>query len=75
MAGINLNNFFIDEHDPMLNVKVRCKHGDLLPLETSWSTRNPGRQFWSCPYYGTKSSKFFRWRDDAIDKRSRFILP
>ncbi|OIT39199.1 hypothetical protein A4A49_61028, partial [Nicotiana attenuata] len=73
MTGIYLNQLCMDEHDPMLNVKVHCEHGDLLPLQTSWSTRNPERRFWSCPYYG--SCKFFRWRDDVIDQRSRFVLP
>ncbi|XP_075111472.1 small ribosomal subunit protein eS19x-like [Nicotiana tabacum] len=45
IAGINLNQLCMDEYEPLLNLKVHCKHGDLLPLETSWSTRNPGKRF------------------------------
>ncbi|KAG5591319.1 hypothetical protein H5410_041833 [Solanum commersonii] len=51
MANKNLNKLCMDESDPMLNVVVRCKHGILLNLQTSWSKLNPGRRFWSCPCY------------------------
>ena len=49
MANENLN---MDESDPMFNIVVRCKHGILLNLQTSWSKLNPGRRFWSYPCYG-----------------------
>ncbi|OIT26922.1 hypothetical protein A4A49_58745, partial [Nicotiana attenuata] len=75
MANINLNRLCMDDEDPMLNVQVRCKHGISLQMQTSWSKRNPGRRFWSCPYYGAKSCKFFQWRDNEVDERSKFILP
>ncbi|KAG5601648.1 hypothetical protein H5410_033018 [Solanum commersonii] len=52
MANENLNKLCMDESDPMLNAAVRCKHGILLNLQTSWSKLNPGRKFWSCPCYG-----------------------
>ncbi|WMV38774.1 hypothetical protein MTR67_032159 [Solanum verrucosum] len=60
----------------MLNAVVRCKHGILLNLQTSWLKLNPGRRFWSCPCYGSKNYKFFRSRDkEEVDPRSSFILP
>ena len=66
----------MDENDPMINAEVRCKHGILLQMQTSWSDRNPGRRFWSCPHYESTNCKFFRWRDkERVDERSQFILP
>ncbi|KAK6775791.1 hypothetical protein RDI58_026792 [Solanum bulbocastanum] len=45
-------------------------------MQTSWSDRNPGRRFWSCPHYEATNCNFFRWRDkERVDERSRFILP
>ncbi|KAH0635832.1 hypothetical protein KY289_035747 [Solanum tuberosum] len=59
----------------MINAEVRCKHGILLQMQTSWSDRNPGRRFWSCPHYEAMNCNFFRWRDkERVDERSRFIL-
>ena len=52
MANENLNTLCMDESNPMLNVVIRCKHGILLNLQTSWSKLNPGRRFWSFPCYG-----------------------
>ncbi|KAK4720320.1 hypothetical protein R3W88_018658 [Solanum pinnatisectum] len=76
MTNENLNKLCMDESDPMLNALVRCKHGILLNLQTSWSKLNPGRRFWSCPCYGSKNCKFFRWRDkEKVDPRSSLILP
>ena len=51
MSNAMLNRICNDENDPMLRVKLRCKHGDLLSMQTSWSEHNPTRRFWSCPRY------------------------
>ncbi|PHU19654.1 hypothetical protein BC332_10805 [Capsicum chinense] len=59
----------------MLNAEVRCNHGILLHLKTSWSDNNPKRRFWSCPYYGSNKCNFFLWRDGVVDERSKFIIP
>ncbi|KAK6781904.1 hypothetical protein RDI58_019700 [Solanum bulbocastanum] len=72
---LDLNKTCIDNEDPMLISEVRCGHGLLLPLKTFWSDNNPGRRFWSYPYYGAKKCKFFRWRDGLIDERCKFIIP
>ncbi|XP_059284980.1 uncharacterized protein LOC132038316 [Lycium ferocissimum] len=75
MSRASLNRICKDENDPMLRETVRCKHGDLLTMQTSWSNDNPGRRFWSCPRYREKSCKFFGWRDrDEIDVRSKFVI-
>ncbi|KAH0655142.1 hypothetical protein KY285_030024 [Solanum tuberosum] len=76
MSNAKLNKLCMEESDPMLKTIVRCKHGSLLHMQTSWSKLNPGRRFWSCPYYGENNCHFFRWRDrEEIDPRSQFILP
>ncbi|KAG5587379.1 hypothetical protein H5410_047813 [Solanum commersonii] len=76
MSNAKLNKLCMEESDPMLKTIVRCKHGSLLHMQTSWSKSNPGRRFWSCPYYGENNCHFFRWRDrEEIDPRSQFILP
>ncbi|KAL3356706.1 hypothetical protein AABB24_017391 [Solanum stoloniferum] len=72
---LDLNKICTDNEDPMLISEVRCSHGLLLPLKTSWSDNNPGRRFWSCPYYGARKCNFFRCRDGLIDERSKFIIP
>ncbi|KAG5617940.1 hypothetical protein H5410_017764 [Solanum commersonii] len=64
MTKFELNKLCMDENDSMINV------------ETSWSDRNLGRRFWSCPHYEAMNCNFFRWRDkERVDERSRFILP
>ncbi|WMV49368.1 hypothetical protein MTR67_042753 [Solanum verrucosum] len=76
MANADLNMLCMEESDPMLKAIVRCKHGVLLYMQTSWSKSNLGRRFWSCPCYGSKNCKFFRWRDkEEFDRSSKFILP
>ncbi|KAJ9544004.1 hypothetical protein OSB04_023711 [Centaurea solstitialis] len=41
-----------------------CLCGDPLVLKTSWTHRNPGRRFFSCPNYGTSHEcKKFKWMD------------
>ncbi|PHU25178.1 hypothetical protein BC332_03510 [Capsicum chinense] len=71
---LNLNRICLDKEDSMLNAEVRCNHGLLLHLKTSWSDNNPGRRFWSCTYYGSNKCNFFLWRDGVIDERSKFII-
>ncbi|MCE0482564.1 hypothetical protein HAX54_041423 [Datura stramonium] len=71
---LDLNKLCMDYEDSMLNAEVRCSHELLLPLKTSWSDNNPERRFWSCPYYGAKKCKSFRWRDGLVDERSKFII-
>ena len=51
MSYAILSRICDDKNDTMLNVKMYCKHGDLLSMQTSWSKDNPGRRFWSCPRY------------------------
>ncbi|KAG5575741.1 hypothetical protein H5410_055875, partial [Solanum commersonii] len=51
MSNAILNRICNDENDPMLGVKICCKHGDLLSMQTSWSKDNLGGKFWSCPRY------------------------
>uniref|UniRef100_M1DIE2 GRF-type domain-containing protein n=1 Tax=Solanum tuberosum TaxID=4113 RepID=M1DIE2_SOLTU len=71
---LDLNSICFDKDDPKLNEEVRCFHGLLLPLKTSWSDNNPGRRFWSCPYYGSQKCKYFRWSDDVVNEHSKFII-
>jgi len=71
---LNLNSICFDKDDPKLTEEVRCFHGLLLTLKTSWSDNNPGRRFWSCPYYGSRKCKYFRWRDDVVNERYKFVI-
>ncbi|PHU28388.1 hypothetical protein BC332_00481 [Capsicum chinense] len=71
---LDLNRICLDKEDPMLNVEVRCNHGLLLHLKTSWFDYNPERRFWSYPYYGSNKCNFFLWRDGVVDVRSKFII-
>ncbi|WMV29520.1 hypothetical protein MTR67_022905 [Solanum verrucosum] len=75
MSNAILNRICNNENDPMLGVKICCKHGDLLSMQTSWSKDNPGRRFWSCPCYRENACNFFRWRDrEDVDIRSKFVI-
>ncbi|XP_060201050.1 uncharacterized protein LOC132629411 [Lycium barbarum] len=75
MSKRSLTRICKDDTDPMLRESVRCKHGDLLTLQTSWSEDNPGRRFWSCSRYRENSCKFFRWRDwEQIDDRAKWVI-
>ncbi|PHU11737.1 hypothetical protein BC332_18667 [Capsicum chinense] len=71
---LDLNKICLDKEDPILNAEVRCNHGLLLDLKTSWSDNNPERRFWSCLYYGSNKCNFFHWRDVVVDERSKFII-
>ncbi|KAH0708604.1 hypothetical protein KY284_010031 [Solanum tuberosum] len=75
MARISLTRLCLQEEDHELE-EVRCKHGFVLPLLTSWTPRNPSRRYWGCPYYGNaRSCDFWLWKDDYIDPRSKFVIP
>ncbi|KAF3684769.1 putative glutamyl-tRNA(Gln) amidotransferase subunit A, mitochondrial-like, partial [Capsicum annuum] len=75
MAKISLSRLCKQEKDHEL-VEVRCKYGYVLPLMTSWTSRNSGRRYWTCPYYGNaRSCDFWLWKDDSIDERSKFVIP
>ncbi|WMV57892.1 hypothetical protein MTR67_051277 [Solanum verrucosum] len=63
MENAMLNRICNDENDLMSRVKLRCKHGDLLSMQISWSEHNPAQRFWSCPHYREDACNFFRWRD------------
>uniref|UniRef100_M1DBD1 GRF-type domain-containing protein n=1 Tax=Solanum tuberosum TaxID=4113 RepID=M1DBD1_SOLTU len=76
MSNTMLNRICNDGNDLMLRVKLRCKHDDLLSMQTSWSEHNPARRFWSCPRYREDACNFFRWRDrEDVDIRSKYVIP
>ncbi|KAK4736917.1 hypothetical protein R3W88_000614 [Solanum pinnatisectum] len=76
MSNVMLNRICNDENDSMLRVKLRCKHGDLLSMQTSWSEHNPTRRFWSCLRYREDVCNFFRWRDrEDVDIQSNYVIP
>ncbi|PHT32014.1 hypothetical protein CQW23_28351 [Capsicum baccatum] len=77
MRSVNLTKLYMEENDNALYKEVRCNHGFLLHMKTSWTLRNPGRRFWACPYYGDlKSCDFWCWRDrEDIDPRYKYVIP
>uniref|UniRef100_M1DGX7 GRF-type domain-containing protein n=1 Tax=Solanum tuberosum TaxID=4113 RepID=M1DGX7_SOLTU len=75
MSNAMLHRICNDENDPMLRVKLRCKHGGLLSMQTSWWEHNPARRFWSCPRYREDACNFFRWKDcEDVDIRSKYVI-
>ncbi|KAM3381245.1 hypothetical protein P3S68_006818 [Capsicum galapagoense] len=77
MRSVNLNKLCMEENDNALYKEVHCNHGFLLHMKTSWTSRNPSRRFWACPYYGgPRSCDFWCWRDrEDIDPRSKYVIP
>ncbi|KAH0693563.1 hypothetical protein KY285_020660 [Solanum tuberosum] len=67
----------MEEDDYTTKKKVYCNHGLVVRLKTSWTSNNPGRRYWSCPYYGgPRSCNFWCWKDkENIDPRSKFVIP
>ncbi|KAG5630111.1 hypothetical protein H5410_001828 [Solanum commersonii] len=64
MSNAILNRICNDENDPMLGVKIYCKHGDLLSMQASWSKDNQDN-----------ACNFFRWRDrEDVVIRSKFVI-
>ncbi|KAG5615473.1 hypothetical protein H5410_015297 [Solanum commersonii] len=75
MSNAILNQICNDENDVMLGVKICCKHGELLSMQTSSSEDNSGQRFWSCPCYRENACNFFRWRDsEDVNIRSKFVI-
>ncbi|PHT31680.1 hypothetical protein CQW23_28017 [Capsicum baccatum] len=69
MKSVNLSKLCMEENDSSLKQVIHCNHGILLHLKTSWTSSNPGRRYWACPYYA-------RWRDsEDIDPRSKYVIP
>ncbi|KAG5584739.1 hypothetical protein H5410_045173, partial [Solanum commersonii] len=77
MRSINLTNLCMEEDDYTTEKKVYCNHGLVVRLKTSWTSNNPGRRYWSCPYYGgPRSWNFWFWKyKENIDSRSKFVIP
>nr|XP_016496807.1 PREDICTED: uncharacterized protein LOC107815703 [Nicotiana tabacum] len=43
------------------------------PLTISWSSANPGRQFYGCKL-GRGGCKYFRWHDDKIPDQAKRVI-
>ncbi|KAF3616557.1 hypothetical protein T459_01427 [Capsicum annuum] len=71
MAKISLSRLCKQEEDHELD-EVRCKDEHLLPLMTSWTSRN-SNDFGVVLTMG--SCDFLLWKDDYIDQRSKFVIP
>ncbi|KAM3319879.1 hypothetical protein P3S67_007079 [Capsicum chacoense] len=67
----------MEENDFALKQVIHCSHEILLHLKTPWTSSNPGRRYWACPYYGgPRSCDFCCWRDsEDIDPRSKYVIP
>ncbi|KAM3357776.1 hypothetical protein P3S68_020707 [Capsicum galapagoense] len=76
MKSVNLSKLCMEENDSTLKQVIHCNHGILLHLKTSWTSSNPGRRYWACPYYGgPRSCDFWRWRDsEDIDPRFKYVI-
>ncbi|KAL8208957.1 hypothetical protein R6Q57_008369, partial [Mikania cordata] len=53
---------------------VFCGCGKEAMIQTSWTSRNPGRRFYSCPDKGSNCS-FITWVDPEMCPRSVVIIP
>ncbi|KAF3626927.1 hypothetical protein FXO37_30140 [Capsicum annuum] len=73
---VNLSKLCMEENDSALKQVLHCNHGILLHLKTCWTSSNPGRRYWACPYYGgPRSCNFWRLRDsEDIDLRSKYVI-
>ncbi|KAL7104001.1 hypothetical protein ACP275_08G216500 [Erythranthe tilingii] len=53
-----------------------CKCGIELPINTSWTDKNPGRRFLACANYMKVSHcNYFEWVDPEMCVRSKQIIP
>ncbi|KAL8230034.1 hypothetical protein R6Q57_014934 [Mikania cordata] len=52
---------------------VFCGCGKEVVIRTSWTSRNPGRRFCSCPDQGSNCS-FITWVDPEMCPRSILII-
>ncbi|KAF3683824.1 hypothetical protein FXO37_01670 [Capsicum annuum] len=57
----------MEENDSALKQEFHCNHEILLHLKTSWTSKNPDRRYWACPYYGRNI--------EDIDLRSKYVIP
>ncbi|KAG5592344.1 hypothetical protein H5410_042858, partial [Solanum commersonii] len=75
MRSINLTNLCMEEDDYTTKNFFYCNHGFVVCLKTSCTLNNPGRRYWSYPYYGgPRSCHFWCWKDkENIDSRSKFV--
>ena len=53
---------------------VNCSCGSVAVIRTSWTPRNPGRRFYSCPIRGS-NCKLIGWYDPVMCERSMEIIP
>ncbi|KAL8246526.1 hypothetical protein R6Q59_007742 [Mikania micrantha] len=51
-----------------------CACGKQAIVRTSWTSKNPGRRFFSCPEQGCKAG-FIGWYNPTICDRSVDIIP
>ncbi|PHT45070.1 hypothetical protein CQW23_14228 [Capsicum baccatum] len=77
MKSVSLSKLCMEENNSALKQVIHCNHGILLHLKTSWTSSNPGRRYWACPYYGgLRSFNFWSWRNsEDIDPRSKYMIP
>ncbi|GJX70345.1 zinc finger, GRF-type containing protein [Tanacetum coccineum] len=54
---------------------IRCACGLEAVIKTSWTNRNPGRCFYSCPTLSPTCVNFLRWFDPPMCQRSVQIIP
>ncbi|XP_021768549.1 uncharacterized protein At4g04775-like [Chenopodium quinoa] len=64
-------------HSAMQYHPNKCNCGIPPKLETSWTTKNPGRRFLACKFYdaasGRRGCKFFKWIDEEILEWQRVV--
>ncbi|XP_021750442.1 uncharacterized protein At4g04775-like [Chenopodium quinoa] len=64
-------------HSSMQYHPNKCNCGISPKLETSWTTKNPGRRFLACKFYdaasGRRGCKFFKWFDEDILEWQRVV--
>ncbi|PWA40627.1 hypothetical protein CTI12_AA563160 [Artemisia annua] len=54
---------------------ARCLCNKPCVLRCSWTPRNPGRRFLTCPRIGGTECNFFDWFDLPMCARSTEIIP
>ncbi|KAJ9565721.1 hypothetical protein OSB04_001687, partial [Centaurea solstitialis] len=52
----------------------RCNCGSIGSIKTSWTSRNPGRRFYSCSNKKQRCG-FIRWFDPPMCSRSMEVIP
>ncbi|KAL4333259.1 hypothetical protein GQ457_07G003310 [Hibiscus cannabinus] len=54
--------------------EVLCNCGLKCPMWTTWKRKNAGRRFFSCPNFKNSDCKFFRWHDEDMSDRAKFLI-